>query len=350
MYELNPAMMPVTSEHNHITTPPPLMAPVSVHRAFVYSACAPGWGDIYAGSRLRGYATLFFFLFCGAWFTWTLIQLIGSVVGQLFDSLNGVSPFVMPELPVVSLGLSFFGIYFTWLWSLLSAVDVASGRRHQAGYSPQASVGWAVAITWFGPGGGQIYTKDRRFGFILFGGYIVGILLIVPVYKQMFESLFDLAKYGQLSPHNPYAVIDIVHKHIAKVEYSFGKVFRESIKYFAMAGTMAALRQGRLKSDTKWITPSLAYGAALFGLNWLCPGSGQLLQGRNRIGWGFFAGYYGSKFLIVFLLNAGIITVDIADTLAWLPVAVQWGSMIVAPLSMREAKTNHPANRRRKRV
>lgn len=338
-------MMTVSNDQNNIPTPPPLKVPLSVHRAFIYSACAPGWGDIYAGSRLRGYATLFFFLCCAAWFTWVLAQTIETVVGRLFDSLNGVSPFVMPELPVVSIGISFFGIYFTWLWSLLSAVQVATEQRHQTGYSPQTSVGWAVAMSWFCPGSGQIYANDRRFGYILFGAYLLGILLIVPVYKQLFESLFDLAKNGQLPANNPYTVIDIVHKLIARVDHSFGKVFQESIKYFAVAGSMAALRQGALKADIKWLTPSLAYGTALFGLNWLCPGSGQLLQGRNRIGWGFFTGYCGSKFLTVFLLSGDFITVATADTLAWLPVAVQWAAMIEAPLSMRKPILNHQANR-----
>ena len=56
--------MPLSNDQNNI--PPPLKEPVTVHRAFIYSACAPGWGDIYAGSRLRGYAALFLFLFDAA--------------------------------------------------------------------------------------------------------------------------------------------------------------------------------------------------------------------------------------------------------------------------------------------
>jgi hypothetical protein len=330
--------MTESNNQNNVPTPPPLKAPISVHRAFIYGASAPGWGDIYAGSRLRGYATLFFFIFFAAWFTWTLAQTLRTVVGQIFGSLDGLTPFVMPELPIVAIGISFFGIYFTWLWAMLSAVDVATGQRQQTGYSPQTSVGWAVAISWFCPGGGQIYTHDRRFGFILFGAYLLGLLLIVPAYKQLFQSLSDLAKNGQLPANNPYAIIGIVHELIVRVDYSFGKVFQESVKYFAVAGTMAALRQGPLKADTNWLNPSMAYGTALFGLGWLCPGSGQLLQGRNKIGWGFFAGYFGSKFLISLLLGGDFIPVETADTLAWLSVIVQWGSMIEAPVAMRKAK------------
>jgi hypothetical protein len=326
--------MAVSNNQNNIPTPPPLIAPVSVHRAFIYSACAPGWGDIYAGSRLRGYATIFLFIFFIAWFTWRLAQILRLVVGQMFDSLDSLTPFVMPDLPMLSMGVSFFGIYFIWLWSMLSAVDTSIGRRQKTGHSPQASVGWATAISWFCPGSGQIYTHDRRFGFILFGAYLLGLLLILPAYKQLFRSLSDLAQNGQLPADNPYAVIGIVHELIARVNYSFGKIFQESIKYFAVAATMAALRQGSLKADTKWLNPSVTYGTALFGLGWLCPGAGQLLQGRNRIGWGFFAGYLGSKFLIGLLLAGDFITVEKADALAWISVIVQWCSMMEAPLRM----------------
>ena len=177
-----------------------------------------------------------------------MAQTLTTVVGQLFDSLEGITPFVLPELPIVSMGISFCGIYFSWLWGLLSAVDTATDRRHHTGYSPQASVAWAVAISWFCPGSGQIYANDRRFGFILFGAYLLGFLLIVPVYKQLFLSLSDLAKSGQLSANNPMAVIGIVHELIVRVDYSFGKVFQESIKYFAVAGTMADLKAGSPES------------------------------------------------------------------------------------------------------
>jgi len=98
------------SDQNNIPTLPPLKEPVSAHRAFIYSACAPGWGDIYAGSRLRGYATLLIFLFCAAWFTWTMAQTLRTVVGQMFDSLEGITPFILPELPLVSLRISLSGI------------------------------------------------------------------------------------------------------------------------------------------------------------------------------------------------------------------------------------------------
>ena len=216
---------------------------------------------------------------------------------------------------------------------MLSAVDVAVRQRQKAGHPPQASVGWAAAISWLCPGAGQIYTADRRFGFILWGAYLLGIVLIVPAYLQFFKSISEFAKSGQLQPNNPYPVIELIHGLMARVNYSWGKLSQDAVKYVAVAGTMAALSQGPLKTEVKWLQPSMARGLALFALGWLCPGAGQLLQGRNRIGWSFVAVYIGSKLLIGLLLGRDIITVPTADTMAWLPVLVQWAAMFEAPLA-----------------
>ena len=330
--------MSLSNDSNQIPQASAAKGPISAHRAFVYGACGPGFGEIYAGARLRGYATLLLFIFFTAWFTWSLVGVIRVFVGRLFDSLNGMAPFALPQMSFTAVAVSFFGIYFTWLWAMLSSVEAAVGSRQEAGAEAQASVGWAAAIAWFCPGAGQVYTAERRFGFILFGMYLLGILLIVPAYLQLFQNLSELAKSGKLSTHDPFAVIGIVHELITRVNYSFGKLFQDAVKYFSVAGALAALRQGPLITDTKWLRPSMAYGAALLGLGWLCPGSGQLLQGRNRLGWGFFAGYVASKILIGILLGRGLISVQNADALAWGSVIVQWVAMVEAPLAMRKAK------------
>ena len=276
---------------------------ISVHRAFVYGAAAPGLGEIYAGSRMRGFLTLAAFISFGIWFTWVLFKIMGGIAGSMFDSLNTATPFKLPDLPFVSLGISFFGIYFIWLWAMISAVDVAVANRRENAEPPQLSTGWAVAISWFCPGSGQVYDASRRFGYILFAGYLIGILLIIPAYKQVFQSFSELAKSEQLSPNNPYALIDMVHGLLVKLDYSFGKLFQTGIKTFAIASCVSALRLGSLKNDNRWCRPSIGNGAALLGIGWLCPGAGQLLQKRFKIGWYILAGYLGSKVLHSYLLE-----------------------------------------------
>ena len=125
-------------------------------------------------------------------------------------------------------------------------------------------------------------------------------------------------------------IIDMVHGLFVKLNYSFGKLFQTGIKSFAIASSIAALIQGPLKNDDHWCQPSIGYSMALLGIGWLCPGAGQLLQKRNRIGWYILASYFGSKVLISFLLNHDFITVQRTDSLVWVSVLIQWGAMIEA--------------------
>jgi hypothetical protein len=326
---------------DRIDTPPAPAdkKPASTHRAFVYGACAPGWGEIYAGSCRRGILTASIFLVCAGWFTLTLFTVLQAIVGRVFDNLNGMDPIVLPDLPFISLGVSFFGIYFLWLWAMISAVDVAWSHRQRTAAQHQTSVMWAVTLSWFCPGAGQVYAAERRFGYILFAAYLIAILLSVPAYTQLYQSLSEIAKSGQLSANNPYAIIDMVHGLIARMNYSFGKLLQSCVRYFALAATLATLRQGPLAADTRWSAPSAAYGAALLGMGWLCPGSGQILQRRVKIGWYFLAGYLGSRLLIGFLLGHNFIAVQTADSLAWITVLIQWVAMFEAPIWMMKVKS-----------
>jgi TM2 domain-containing membrane protein YozV len=324
----------------------PAAQPISVHRAFVYGASAPGLGEFYAGSRMRGLVTAALFIFFIVWFARMLFVVLSAMVSQIFGSLNGIAPFALPDVPFFSLGVNLFGLYFIWLWAMISAVDVATEHRQRNGRPPQASVAWAVAISWFCPGSGQVYTGSRRYGYLLFGAYLLGLLAMVPAYIQLFHSISDLAGSGQLTSNNPFAVIDIVHRLMARVNLGFGKLCQASVKYVAIAGTLVALRQGLLETDIRWSKPSAAYGAALFGLGWLCPGSGQILQKCFTLGWYFLAGYIGSTFLVGFLLHFDFITVPTADLLGWLPVAIKLSAMVAAPLWMlKEGKQKFTASK-----
>jgi len=303
---------------------------ISVHRAFVYSASAPGLGEFYAGDRLRGLLTAAVFILATVWFTRTLFVILSAVIGRIFDSFNGAAPFVLPDVPFLSAGISFFALYFIWLWAMIGAVDAATEHRRRQGEPPQVSVAWAVAVAWFCPGSGHVYAGSRRFGYLLFAAYLLAILAVVPAYMHLFHDISRMAGSGELSPNNPYTVINLVHELVARAEHSTGKLFQASVRYFAIAGTIGALWQRLPEIDIRWSRFSAKYGAALVGLGWLCPGAGQLLQKRDTIGWCFLAGYIGSKLLTGFLLQHNFIAVPTADLLDWLPVAIQWGSMVEA--------------------
>jgi len=244
----------------------------------------------------------------------------------------------LSDLPIFSLGISFLGMYFIWLWAMISSVDVEVMHRQKKESSPQGSVPWRVAMSWFCPGAGQMYTGYRQFGYILLAGNLLGILLIIPAYTQLFTSISLLVKNEQFSASNPYALINIIREHLIILDYSFGNLIQETVRYFAIAGTISGLMHGSLHSDDKWIKPSAAYGIGLFAAGWLCPGSGQLLQKRDKAGWYFFAGYVGSILLIGLLIKTGFISAINADTLAWISVLIQWGAMIEALFCMIKSK------------
>jgi len=307
---------------------------VSVHRAFIYGASAPGLGEIYAGSRIRGFITAGLFLFFLVWFNWMVIDIMVRIMDLLFQGLNQSRSSVLSDLPIFSLGISFLGMYYIWLWAMISSVDVAVKHRQKNENSPQASVPWGVAMSWFCPGSGQIYTGYRQFGYILFAGNFLGILLIIPAYSQLFQSISLLVKTEQLSASNPYALINIIREHLIILDYSFGNLIQVTVRYFAIAGTISGLMHGFLHSDDKWIKPSAPYGIGLFAAGWLCPGSGQLLQKRDKAGWYFFAGYIGSILLIGLLIKTSFVSAINADTLAWISVLIQWGAMIEALFCM----------------
>jgi hypothetical protein len=300
---------------------------ISVHRAFVYSACAPGTGEFYAGSRLRGLVTAALFILATVWFTWTLFVILSAFVGWIFSSFSGAARAAPPDVPYLSAGISFFALYFIWLWAMFGAVDAATEQRCRRGELPQASVAWAAATAWLCPGSGHVYAGSRRFGYLLFAAYLLAILAVLPGYIQLFDDISRLASSGKLTPNNPFSVINIVHELVSRSEHSFGKLLQASIGYFAVAGAIAALRQRLPETDTCWLRPSAKYGAAIVGLGWLCPGAGQLLQNRDPLGWYFLAGYIASMFLTGFLLSQNFITVATADLLDWLPVVIKWASM-----------------------
>jgi len=286
-------------------------------------------------SRLYYRRGVSFFL---VWFNWLAIDMMVRFMDLLFSGFNRARSFALSDLPFFSLGISFLGMYLIWLWAMISSVDVALKRRQQNESPPQQSVPWGVAMSWFCPGSGQIYTGYRQFGFILFVGNIVGILLIIPAYMKFFQDLYLLVENQQLSAQNPYALIHIIREHRIILDYSFGNLIQNTVRYVAIAGAVFGLAHSFLYSVAKWIKPSAGYGIGLFVVGWLCPGSGQLLQKRDKTGWYFFSGYVGSMAVIGFLIKTGFISAIKADTLSWISILIQWGAMIEALLYMIKSK------------
>jgi len=316
---------------------------ISVHRAFVYAAGAPGLGQYYAGARLRAAATAISFLAFSLWFLMLLFELAGGIVNRIFDSLNGLSAPAAAPVSFTWLGTAFWGMYFVWLGAMMDAVAIAAAHRRRTGAPAQDSAFWATVISWFCPGAGQVYTGERRLGALVFGAYLTAILLTVPAYAQLVQKLAELLASGQMSTARPLAVIDAVHALFIHTNYSFGKLLQALVRLLAVAAAIDALAGGPLKADSRWSAPSTSGALALAGLGWLCPGAGQLLQTRRRLGWFIAAAYIGSRAIIWLLPAAGLTTAAQADSAAWVPAVLQWGSLIEAPVWMAVHRRRQPA-------
>jgi TM2 domain-containing membrane protein YozV len=301
--------------------------PVSAHRAIVYSASLPGWGEYYGGARARGLITGALFVLFVIWFFKLFIEIAIKLTDHFAIYLQGTAGTVLPDFSIPSFGTAMIGMYFIWLWAIISSVDVAIKNRRKEGKPFQTSTIWAIGISWLCPGAGQVYTRHRFLGYGLFIAYLAGMLLIIPVYMRMGESLSDIVKNSGLYAADPLSVMGIIKEIMAGVNYSFAKLFQEAVRYLAIAKAAQALK------NWWYVKDSFLRGLALFAMGWLCPGSGQFLQGRATAGWWFFAAYLSARFLIGFLLGAGGISIENMELLAWGPTIIKLSAMIDAPVS-----------------
>jgi hypothetical protein len=272
------------------------------------------------------------------WFGVTSFQIVGGLIAPFIDRLEGFPHAGPTDLPWIRLILSIAALYVFWLWAVMAAVDTAEKYRRRHGLPLQASVVWAVILAWICPGAGNLYTGSKRYGYMLFAANLIGMLVLVPAYQELYHRLADLVRSGRLSPDNPYLIIDSIHAMTVQLSYSFGKQYQAAVKFLAIAGTVVDLSRGALASDNRWLRPSLSHGAGLLVLGWLCPGAGQHLQRRYVVGWAFLAAYAGSQVLIGILIRLGS-DVSTADSLEWLSLVIQWGAMLEAVLYMRKKST-----------
>ena len=313
---------------------------VSVHRAFVYSAGLPGLGEFYAGSRIRGLATGMLFFAAVIWFCTTFFTVAVGLLDRFMAGFQGTMSAQWSDLPLFALGASFGTMYIMWLWAIISAVDTAVQYRREYGLEAQSGVAWAVALAWICPGAGNVYAGSRRYGYMLFCANLLAFLALVPAYLQLFSGLLQIVNSSNFSPNNPYPIIALIHGLMVRLGFSFGKLYQAGVRYIAIAGTISDLSQKHRQQDRRWTVRSIPYGAALLGLGWLAPGSGQILQKRYAWGWSILALYIGSRCLTGVLLGNDLITVRFAESLAWVSIIIQWSAMLEAVLRMRRKQDN----------
>ncbi len=336
--------------------------PVSVHRAFIYSALGPGWGEVYAGSRMRGYVTALIFGIFFIWFNWIIIKLFLGI----FEGLIGnIDPSGELNFSGFKMGVSILLLYYVWSWGVLSAVITAMKQRRRNQAFSQKNDIWGLAISYICPGVGHIYAGKGFMGYILFIGFLLGILLFFPLCRQMWLSLDPVTKSDQPAVYDPYDMIEriktlylYVKTLVIQAKYSFAYIYSSLVRYFSVISTIMVIqnikdidsnRSGKKTTGTppplpgefsdhfRWVRRSAGNGAGLFIIGWICPGSGQFLQKRLIAGWLFFTAYFSSMILIGFMLGTDTITPQDAEYLTWISTVVQLAAMVEAPARMKKA-------------
>ena len=286
--------------------------PVSVYRAFFYSAGLPGAGEWYAGRRLAGALTCGAALGLLAAFTVYSVIAVGDLMQHAETGLQTGRLALERSIPILAAGASLFGFYLAWLWGMTAAVEAAAARRRADGLPIQRSAAWGAFMSWVCPGCGQVFTGKSLYGYAILAGYVTAGVFVALAYKQLAASLLDMLRQGSLEPLSRLEALRLVQAKLLILDHGFAQWLRRAVAGLAVAETALALSPSWVddcappgSGPAPWHRTRPARAAGLLGLGWLCPGAGQILQGRPSIGWIFFVAWFAVQALLGILLWNG---------------------------------------------
>jgi hypothetical protein len=65
---------------------------------------------------------------------------LSAMVSQFFGNLSGTASSLVPQVFFFLMEVCFFGLYFTRLWVMISAVDVAAAQWQRSGRPPRRAL------------------------------------------------------------------------------------------------------------------------------------------------------------------------------------------------------------------
>ncbi len=303
----------------------------SAHRAFLYSMAMPGWGEKYAGALRRASITGMLLTFCIFLLFYSFFDFFAGVANVLTSVAKGISANKLTQRAssvqssVVVLLIAIVGIYFVWLWGIISSVEMSRAKRIADGGKAQKHPIWPLVMSYFCPGSGHIYMGDNSWGYCLFALAILGILLIVPSGLEFMEHVQALGAKGM----GPKAMLLEARNLQALLTFGIGTLIGLAIQGLAIAETAALVHKHfdshfPHKRPLRWFTQVL--------INYFCPGAGHIISGRVLFGFKVVYAYIGSHLLIGLLLGMEFISPAQANDFAWLPTLLRWAAVVEAPL------------------
>ncbi len=309
----------------------------SAHRAVLYAAAVPGWGEIHAGSWLFGCLTHLAFLGGLALFTWQTWELFMAALESRQQAMVTAT---------TGLGLGLLGMTVVWYWGQFHAAIMAQKARERAGLPRQQSPAWAALFSWLCPGCGQAYAGRVLFGALLLGAYSAGLAFKAPDYLHLFRGIREMLQNPALAAAPLQMVADLKQLFV-HLEFSTATVFLAATKTIAIADCVQTLVRKAdsfsFDSDTRescpegdkppWYTGVEARSGGLFLLGYVAPGAGQIMQGR-ALGWLFLGLYLGGLLGISLALTHGLVQTSTAQILSWGPTLVMAAAMFEAPITL----------------
>lgn len=309
----------------------------SAHRAVLYAAVVPGWGEVHAGSWLYGCLTHLAFLVALGLFTWQTWLLF---MAALESRQQGMAT------ATIGLGLGLLGMTVVWYWGQFHAAIMAQTARQRAGFPRQQNPAWAALFSWLCPGCGQAYAGRVLFGALLLGAYSAGLAFKAPDYLNLFRGIREMIQNPALAAAPLLLVADLKQLFI-HLEFSTAAVFLTATKTIAIADCVHGLvgeadsfsldgvgkERSQEAGKPPWYRGVEARSFGLFALGYAAPGAGQLMQGR-RVGWLFLGLYLSGLLCISLALRHGLVQAPMAETLSWGPTLVLTVAMFEAPITL----------------
>jgi hypothetical protein len=309
----------------------------SAHRAVLYAAAVPGWGEIHAGSWLFGCLTHLAFLGGLALFTWQTWELVMAALESRQQTMVTAT---------AGLGLGLLGMTVVWYWGQFHAAIMAQKTRERAGLPRQQSPAWAALFSWLCPGCGQAYAGRVLFGALLLGAYSAGLAFKAPDYLHLFRGIKEMLQNPALAAA-PLRMVADLKQLFVHLEFSIATVFLTATKTIAIADCVQTLvkkadsfsfdtiakKSSQDEDKTPWYKGVEARSGGLFLLGYVAPGAGQIMQGR-ALGWLFLGLYLGGLLGISLALTHGLVRTSTAQTLSWGPTLVLAAAMFEAPITL----------------
>ena len=300
------------------------MSEPSCHRAFVYSIALPGLGEYYAGAKKR--ALLSFTL---------LLTFLGIVFTSLYHFYVSGLRSEDASGAVFELIIGTLGLYWVFLWAMISSIELSKRARIQSRTSEQTHPLWALLMSYLCPGSGQVYLGRKTLGYCIFVLSLLCSILILTSCIEFFEQSQELLQNRGFDKETLFELKTLT----AIVSFGLGSVLETVLRIFSM---IEAATDSRLEFQKLFPSKTSLRPLCLALLSYFCPGSGQIFSDRVELGMVFAHAFLGSKILTSLLMASDLLSLPSITSMDWLSTVILWIALI--EVSFRELSPTSSAD------